>query len=366
MAVYQRTRRDAQGRLVRGAWVAERTVGNKRQRLEYGSKREAQQQMARWRRGEDAPAPGALPRGQPSLADIVPAAVEATYSGMSPVYARAMEGYARKFVAWAELENGGAPVSVEWPTVHALARWRDVVVSSKPKTSGRQRMSPSAVNDHLVAVNSLLAYAHTRGLRKEPPPKVAKVKVADEHPSYLEEHEEDALVTWLMGAGQPLEADFVRASCMSGMRLNEMLKLQPEDVRPTHVVLKRQKSGKAGALAIIPEVYAILKRRLPWAIHERTLRRHIYAGVAALGWRQSPDVRLSRFRLHSLRHTTGARLRRKGVDVLKIKAVLRHSNLAHTMRYIHLEPDVDQLAISALSRVGGLPEDADRKEEKVA
>src|SRR4051812_19656196 len=104
MAVYQRTRTDAQGQVIRGKWVAERTIQNKRQRREFETREEAQGQIIWWRSGEDALLPGAPPPGVPALVEMIPAACLSIFGGKSPGYRAAQESHMKKFCAWAKAE----------------------------------------------------------------------------------------------------------------------------------------------------------------------------------------------------------------------------------------------------------------------
>ena len=53
-------------------------------------------------------------------------------------------------------------------------------------------------------------------------------------------------------------------------------------------------------------------------------------------------------RVHDLRHTTGAMLRRKGVGLETIKEILRHSNIADTLIYARYEEAEGREAIRKL------------------
>jgi len=52
---------------------------------------------------------------------------------------------------------------------------------------------------------------------------------------------------------------------------------------------------------------------------------------------------------HDLRHTFGTRLADAGVDVVKIKELMRHASIVTTMRYIHATDQGKREAITVLS-----------------
>jgi integrase len=50
-------------------------------------------------------------------------------------------------------------------------------------------------------------------------------------------------------------------------------------------------------------------------------------------------------RFHDLRHTYGSLLAAAGIDLVRIQAVMGHSALSTTSRYLHARPATDQAAI---------------------
>jgi site-specific recombinase XerD len=51
---------------------------------------------------------------------------------------------------------------------------------------------------------------------------------------------------------------------------------------------------------------------------------------------------------HVLRHTFASHLVMKGVDLVTVKELLGHADIAMTMRYAHLAPDHRRLAVAKL------------------
>jgi len=78
----------------------------------------------------------------------------------------------------------------------------------------------------------------------------------------------------------------------------------------------------------------------PWRFHLNE-KLHEIAGMAAL--KEMP-------RVHDLRHTVGATLRRAGVGLETIKEVLRHSCLEDTLRYAKYEINEGRTAIQKLPK----------------
>jgi integrase len=61
------------------------------------------------------------------------------------------------------------------------------------------------------------------------------------------------------------------------------------------------------------------------------------------------EAGITNFMFHDLRHTFGTRLADAGVDVLKIKELMRHVSIVTTMRYIHATDQGKRGAIVVLS-----------------
>jgi integrase len=84
------------------------------------------------------------------------------------------------------------------------------------------------------------------------------------------------------------------------------------------------------------------------ALRRRYKRAQAAAGLRPLRW-------------HDLRHTYGSLLAASGVDLVTIQAVMGHSALATTGRYLHARPASDQAAVFTRafepSFAGPLPRD---------
>lgn len=61
------------------------------------------------------------------------------------------------------------------------------------------------------------------------------------------------------------------------------------------------------------------------------------------------DDRQRRVVFHTLRHTFASWLAMDGVDIYRIKTLMRHKTLDMTMRYAHLIPDATQEAVNGLT-----------------
>ena len=81
------------------------------------------------------------------------------------------------------------------------------------------------------------------------------------------------------------------------------------------------------------------------------MSHHFTALANRLGLNQGldKDDRRGRVVFHSLRHTFASWLAMAGVDIYRIKSLMRHKTLEMTMRYAHLIPDATQDAVNQLA-----------------
>lgn len=350
---YQRTTRvDGRAVPIPGKWVAQLVTAEGRLKAEAPSRRAAETLERRWRRGDTA---GFRPTGPNAparpLGELIAQAAASIYRDKNDTYRAAQTARMHRFVAWARSASG-EDVAPDWPTTQELLRWRDHL---QEHGHDGAPLSSSTINAKLAAVRSLLDWCHSRGHRAQAAPVVKQIAVRDAAPGYLRVEEEDQLVAKLREMGQDEAADFVRASCMSGLRLQEMLGLRPGDLGEDQVFLRTQKSGTPGSVHIVPEVRKILMRRVPWRCTPRGLSYWLERAKTRLGWSASDDPRLRDLTLHSTRHTTATRLVEAGVDLRVIKEILRHEDIRHTMRYAKLRPGLLGDKVMALSRT--LPEE---------
>jgi len=157
------------------------------------------------------------------------------------------------------------------------------------------------------------------------------------------------------------DGEMVRVSAYAGLRLGELLALRWRDVDfASHAltvaramsagVESSTKSGRVRRLPLPDQAAAALDRLSrradftgpeervfcnafgrtldPSALRCRYRRAQAAAGLRALRW-------------HDLRHTYGSLLAADGVDLVTIQAVMGHSELATTSRYLHARPAAD-------------------------
>lgn len=122
--------------------------------------------------------------------------------------------------------------------------------------------------------------------------------------------------------------DAIAIAAWSGLRLGEILRLQPADIARSCIHVRESKTGKPRLVPVHPSIRGALAR-LPIPCGARWLTRHFELARAALG---HPE-----WHFHDLRHTNASWLIAAGADLVTVRDLLGHSSLAVTGRYTHLQ-----------------------------
>jgi integrase len=146
---------------------------------------------------------------------------------------------------------------------------------------------------------------------------------------------EAAAITDTLRALGGLEADALLVLLRTGLRLGELLALQPQDWDSDRCALHVQrsvngatKSGRRRIVDVPDDVMAVLEQvgdgqRL-FPLCDRTLRRHMNQACKQAG--------IPHFRIHDLRHTRVTHLLLAGVPVAYVSEQAGHSSPSYTMR----------------------------------
>ena len=230
-------------------------------------------------------------------------------------------------------------------------------------------VSPRTVNKVREVVSAIYSFGMkktTFGLAENPAAEADKRQVQKPGPLAYYSVEEVESLARAMESDTDGERDgeAVRLSAYAGLRLGELLALRWRDV---DFPGSRLTVGRALSAGVETSTKARRVRQVPMpdqaaAALDRLSRRENFTGpgelvfCGPLGRTLDPSALRRRYRRaqaaaglaplrwHDLRHSYGSLLASAGVDLVKIKAAMGHSNIATTERYLHARPASEQAA----------------------
>jgi integrase len=161
------------------------------------------------------------------------------------------------------------------------------------------------------------------------------------------------------------DAELARVAAYAGLRLGELLALRWRDVdfAGHALTISRamsdgiESSTKSGRIRRVPlpdqaaGALDRLSKREDYTGEDELvfcnlLGRHLDGSALRRRFKRARDAAdLRPLRFHDLRHTYGSLLAAAGVDLVTIQAVMGHSALATTGRYLHARPASEQAAL---------------------
>ena len=192
--------------------------------------------------------------------------------------------------------------------------------------------SRSYINQHIVFASTVSKLAHRWGLVPTRVPVPEATKPEETRFEWLTHDEADQLIAAMPRPYRPLLA-FINAT---GLRAHEALKARHEDIEGDvlHVLGKGRKVRK---VPLSPAALRAIEQTDSEPDEPLFAGRSYYSVAKCLKTRTEelwPDRKIT---LHTLRHSFASRLAKKGVELRKIMQLLGHSNIATTMRYLHLQ-----------------------------
>ena len=191
--------------------------------------------------------------------------------------------------------------------------------------------------------------------------------VRNKRERYLTGREAELLIEAALNLKSSDLHDAIVLSLNTGLRLGELRRLIWLDVDLTAKFLTVQDEAQrkpGGKVPINAEAEKILLSRKGEAkptdlvfppifgkIYRENLSHEFRRLVDSLGFNEglAEDDRQRRVVFHTLRHTFASWLALAGVDIYRIKTLMRHKTLEMTMRYAHLIPDATTEAVHSLA-----------------
>jgi len=204
----------------------------------------------------------------------------------------------------------------------------------------QRRVSWSSFNQAVCALRFLY---RTTLARPEPLPLIPYGKRPKTLPSVLSP---DEVLRLLEAATPPRDRVLLQVAYGCGLRLNELLHLRVTDIDSARMVI-HVRQGKGAKDRLVPLSLRLLQElRAYWRVCRP--RTWLFPGQTADGTMTASNIqrRFSRLvqqvglskhcSMHTLRHSYATHLLEAGVDVLTLKALLGHSSLQTTARYLHV------------------------------
>ncbi len=230
-------------------------------------------------------------------------------------------------------------------------------------------VSPRTVNKVREVIRAIYSFGMrkaTFGLSENPAAEADKREAPKPGPlAYYSAEEIEALARAMeAGSERTQDGEAIRVSAYAGLRLGELLALRWRDV---DFAGSRITVGRALSAGVETSTKSRRVRQVPMpdqaaSALDRLSRRENFTGPGELVFcgplgrtldasalrrryrKAQAAAGLTRLRWHDLRHTYGSLLAAAGVDLVKIKSAMGHSNIATTERYLHARPASEQAA----------------------
>ncbi|MBI4532086.1 MAG: site-specific integrase [Candidatus Latescibacteria bacterium] len=240
-------------------------------------------------------------------------------------------------------------------------RWLSQITPKQIEEWKGQRakhVSPARINDELILLKRIFHKAQEWGATKNDPFRgVRKIKEPEHEPRFLTQEE----VARLLATAPSEWRVAIAIGVYAGLRASELVNLEWSDINVQRGTLTVQnKTGEGGWItkSTRNRTIPIAPALLPYLTHHPRHFRSSYVFCNKAGDRRDPHLDtlqsigkhagIPGLTPHVLRHSFASHLVMAGVDLVTVKELLGHTDIATTMRYAHLAPDHKRLAITKL------------------
>ncbi len=269
-------------------------------------------------------------------------------------------GHMRAFLAWSEQEHKQHPATHRRYLVSSAALLRcfgdqpldkitqDAVEQFKAARSvskgqrTKRLIKPATVNQELACLRAMFNHAIKADLLLKNP--VCKNGVKAFH----EDNEQTRVLSFdeqarYLAAATPILRDVATIMLETGMRPEEVYRIQPENVNLASGLLFNPHGKTKAARRWVPlnsAAKSVLARRMegletPFLFPCETDPTRPVPKVNNAHDRAVRDSKVTRFRLYDLRHTWATRAAEAGIDLVTLAALLGHSKIQMVLRYAH-------------------------------
>lgn len=199
-------------------------------------------------------------------------------------------------------------------------------------------LSPATKNRRLCILKAVAKFAWRKGWAEEN--LSGKIQLLPEKKYQRREVTPEDAQSLIAHANTPRAKALIALSAYTGLRLGEVLKLRPEDVKGGVIVARDTKNGTDRIIPILPELEPHLSQ-LPFTAGWR----NVYRGFESARKRAGLDIRY-----HDLRHMVASALARSGADLRLSMDLMGHRSVETHRRYVHTDMEAKREALSKAFR----------------
>jgi site-specific recombinase XerD len=197
----------------------------------------------------------------------------------------------------------------------------------------------------LTSVRMFFRFLEDEKYIKDNPTKgLPSPRVEDKEPSFLTEGEIKKLMMTVEKSGSERDMAIIRILVETGIRLNELAKLNVSDLDTDNKTIKvKRKGNKEQTIPINIKLNVLLrsfiKERQPIeplivsSFKKRMSNRRL--GMLVKGYLQMSGISRN-VSCHSIRHSFCTRMLEKGADLKTIQILAGHSTISTTEKYLHI------------------------------
>jgi integrase len=218
--------------------------------------------------------------------------------------------------------------------IEIAADRRLVEIADVARAIRAQELAPATINRRLCVLKAAAKFAWRQGWTADNlSPRVQLVPEA----KYRRREVTLADATLLIEKATTKRAKaLIALSAYTGLRLGEVLKLRPADVKGGVIVARDTKNGTDRLIPILPELKPHLAQ-LPFKAGWRNVYRGFLRAREAAGL----DIRY-----HDLRHMVASALARSQADLRLSMDIMGHRSVETHRRYVHTDLDARRVALA--------------------
>lgn len=213
----------------------------------------------------------------------------------------------------------------------------------------------TTANNRIRCVNSFVNWlVENEFIKNNPLNGLKALKEPKKLPVFLSTEEQEEIYAACETIAEKM---LIKLFLTTGIRRAEACALKVTDIRDGYIYISG-KGNKERTLPVHPELQALLKEylidykntyllssKLGDGVSSETIRNRL---KAILRKTKIDPKRIDQIAPHTLRHTVGTNLTRKGIPTVTVQSILGHSSIITTQRYAHVDDRAKKDAVSVL------------------